>query len=47
MKSDVERRYHGKQVWLCHLTWIKGQSPKLLPSWEGPYKVISQIIDVV
>jgi hypothetical protein len=42
-----KRSYHGDQVWLCHQTWIKEKSPKLLPSWEGSQKVIIQIIDVV
>jgi hypothetical protein len=35
------------QVWLCHLTWMRGKSPKLQSSWEGPYKMVTQINDAV
>jgi hypothetical protein len=31
----------------CHLTWSRGKSPELQPSWEGPYKVITWSNDVV
>jgi hypothetical protein len=37
----------GDQVWLNCLTQTRGKSPKLQPSWEGPYKVITQINYVV
>jgi hypothetical protein len=40
--------YHeGNRVWLYHPTPMIGKSLKLQSSWEGPYKVITQINDVV
>jgi hypothetical protein len=40
--------YHeGDRVWLYRQTSTKGKSPKLQSSWEGPYKVITRINDVV
>jgi hypothetical protein len=35
------------QVWLFRQTRIRGKSPKLRSSWEGPYKVITWLKDVV
>jgi thymidylate synthase len=35
------------RVWLYHPTHTKGKSPKLQSSWEGPYKVVTRINDVV
>jgi hypothetical protein len=35
------------QVWPYCPTWIKGKSPTLQPSWDGPYWVVTQINDVV
>jgi hypothetical protein len=34
-------------VWLYRPTSTKGKSPKLQSSWEGPYKVVIRISDVV
>jgi hypothetical protein len=40
--------YHeGNQVWLYRPTQTKGKSPKLQPSWDGPYKIVTRINDVV
>jgi hypothetical protein len=40
--------YHeGDSVWLYRPTRTKGKSPKLQSSWEGPYKVVTRINDVV
>jgi hypothetical protein len=37
----------GDRVWLCCPTRTKGKSPKLQSSWEGPYKVVTRINDVL
>jgi hypothetical protein len=37
----------GNQVWLYRPTHTKGRSPKLQPSWEGLYKVVTWINNVV
>jgi hypothetical protein len=37
----------GHRVWLYRPTRTKGRSPKLQSSWEGPYKIIKRIKDVV
>jgi hypothetical protein len=37
----------GDRVWLYRPTRTRGKSPKLQSSWEGPYKVINRINDVV
>jgi hypothetical protein len=34
-------------VWLYLPTQTRGRSPKLQSAWEGPYKVITRINDVV
>jgi hypothetical protein len=39
--------YEGVKVWLYHPTHKKGKSPKLQSSWEGPYKAVIQINDLV
>jgi hypothetical protein len=40
--------YHeGEKVWLHRPTCTKGKLPKLQSSWEGPYKVVTWINDVV
>jgi hypothetical protein len=40
--------YHeGERVWLYRPTRMKGKSPKLQPSWEGPYTIVTRINDVV
>jgi hypothetical protein len=37
----------NNQVWLFRPTRTRRKSPKLQSSWEGPYKVITRINDVV
>jgi hypothetical protein len=37
----------GDRVWLYRPTRTKGKSPKLQSSWEGPYKVVNRINNVV
>jgi hypothetical protein len=37
----------GDIVWLYLPTRTRGRSPKLLSAWEGPYKVVIRINDVV
>jgi hypothetical protein len=37
----------GAQVRLYRLTQTRGKSPKLQSYWDGPYKVIYHISDVV
>jgi hypothetical protein len=40
--------YHeGDKVWLYGSTCTKRKSPKLQSSWEGSYKVLTRINDVV
>jgi hypothetical protein len=39
--------YEGDRVWLYRPKRMKGKSPKLQPAWEGPYKIITRINDVV
>jgi hypothetical protein len=36
-----------ERVWLYRSTRTRGRSPKLQSAWEGPYKVITRINDVV
>lgn len=45
-KSNQTRFEEGSFVWLHNPMRRKGKSPKLSPSWEGPYKVVSRINDV-
>jgi hypothetical protein len=35
------------QVWLHRPTWTRRESPKLQPSWEGAYKMVNWINDIV
>jgi hypothetical protein len=37
----------GNRVWLYRPTSTKGKSPKLQSSWEGPYRIVTRINDVV
>src|SRR5215469_6719197 len=37
----------GDQVWLYNPQRRRGRSPKLQAHWEGPYRVIKRINDVV
>lgn len=37
----------GDQVWLYNPQRTKGRSPKLQCSWEGPYRIIKRINDLV
>jgi hypothetical protein len=40
--------YHeGYNMWLYWSTCMKGKSPKLQFPWEGPYRVVAWINDVV
>ena len=45
-KSNQTRFEEGSLVWLHNPMRRKGISPKLSPSWEGPYKVVARINDV-
>ena len=45
--ANSARFQEGNLVWLYNPQRKKGKSPKLMPSWEGPYKVIKRINDVV
>jgi len=53
MKARYDLRVNGRtfvegeQVWLYNPTRKKGRSPKLLNNWEGPYKIIKKINDLV
>jgi hypothetical protein len=37
----------GEQVWLYSPTCTKGKSPKLQLLWKGPYRVVTQINNVM
>jgi hypothetical protein len=37
----------GDRVWFYRPTRTKGKSPKLQSSWEGPYKIVTRINDMV
>jgi hypothetical protein len=37
----------GDRMWLYHSTCMKGKLPQVQTSWEGPYKVVTRINDVV
>jgi hypothetical protein len=37
----------GDKVWLYRLLQARGKLSKLQSSWESPYKVITQVSDVV
>jgi hypothetical protein len=40
--------YHeGDRMWFYRPVRTKGKSPKLQSSWQGPYKVVTRINDVV
>jgi hypothetical protein len=40
--------YHeGDDGWLYGTTCMKGKSPKLQYPWEGPYKAVMRVNDVV
>lgn len=52
MKTRYDRKSYqvgfeeGSLVWLHNPMRRVGKSPKLSPSWEGPYKVVTKINDV-
>lgn len=37
----------GHNVWFFNPRRIKGRTPKLQSNWEGPYKIIRKLSDVV
>jgi hypothetical protein len=45
--ANSARYQEGDEVLLYCITQTRGKSPKLQPSWEGTYKVVIQISDVV
>jgi hypothetical protein len=45
--ADSAGYQEGDRVWLYCPTRMKGKSLKLQSSWEGPYKIVTQINDVV
>lgn len=47
VKANSAGFQEGDQVWLYNPLRKKGVSPKLTPSWEGPYSVIKRINDLV
>ncbi|GFV86652.1 acylamino-acid-releasing enzyme [Trichonephila clavipes] len=53
MKTQYDARatghnfHEGNKVWLWYLKHHKGLSPKLQINWEGPYKVLKRLNDVV
>ncbi|KAJ8942066.1 hypothetical protein NQ318_004091 [Aromia moschata] len=47
INANDGRYQPGNQVWLYNPQRRRGLSPKLQSSWEGPYKVVTRINDVV
>lgn len=47
LKATSHKFQEGDRVWLWNPKRRKGLCPKLQASWEGPYKVIKKINDVV
>lgn len=47
LKANSAGFQENAKVWLYNPRRRKGVSPKLSPNWEGPYKVIKRINDVV
>jgi hypothetical protein len=45
--ANLARFQEGYQVWLYHPIRTRRKSPKLGTSWEDPYKVVTQISDVI
>jgi hypothetical protein len=45
--ADSAGFQEGDQLWLYRPTRTRGKSPSHQPSWEGSYKMISRINDVV
>jgi hypothetical protein len=39
---DKLANFAGNRVWIYRPTHMKGKSPKLQSSWEGPYKVVTR-----
>ena len=37
----------SQEVWLYNPRRVGGKSPKLQSNWEGPYKIIKRLSDVV
>ena len=46
-KSKPNKVKEGMLVWMHNVAVKKGQSPKLALPWEGPFKVVKQLTDVV
>lgn len=47
LRSNSSGFHEGDLVWLYNPQRRKGRSPKLQKDWEGPYKVVKRINDVV
>jgi len=48
--DEKARQLHfkeGQEVWFFNPRRIKGRTPKLQKDWEGPYRVITKLSDVV
>ncbi|KFM63613.1 hypothetical protein X975_19950, partial [Stegodyphus mimosarum] len=46
-RAAEHRLNERDKVWLWNATRRKGLSPKLQSSWDGPYKVLNRLNDVV
>jgi hypothetical protein len=45
MPSSMGFQEGDQEVWMCSPTWMRGKSPKLQQSWEGPCKTqISKMV---
>lgn len=47
VRANPRQFNEGDLVWLYNPQRKKGLSPKLSPSWEGPYRIVKRINDVV
>ncbi|KAJ8952347.1 hypothetical protein NQ318_017241 [Aromia moschata] len=46
-RANTEGFHEDDEVWLYNPARKKGRCPKLQKSWEGPYKIIKRLKDVV
>lgn len=47
IKAEQGGYHPGDRVWLYNPRRVRGHSPKLQTSWEGPFEVVTRINDVV